>query len=64
MRRFTAVTAAVALFAGLSAAQLSKEEKLGQFEPAEVVSVINTYYPPLSDCFRDGCPAGDNRGIR
>lgn len=51
MRRLIVAMAAATLFAGLSIARRPEEEKLGQFEPAEVVSVVNTYYPPLSVAF-------------
>jgi len=43
--------AASVLFAGFALGQKPDQEKPPQFEPAEVISAANTYYPPLSVAF-------------
>jgi len=39
------------LFVSLASEHTPGQEKLPRFEPAEVVAVANTYYPPLSVAF-------------
>ncbi len=51
MQRVIGAIAALVVFLGLALGQGSGQEKPPRFEPAEVVSVANTYYPPLSVAF-------------
>ena len=51
MQRMVGAIATFALFVGLAWGQKLDQEKPPRFEPAEVVSAANTYYPPLSVAF-------------